>query len=169
MWKLKQSLFPRTREPPAAVLDVKGNLLTSDNAIEERAIEVYKDRLKGNIIKENLVDMEKAENVLCETRLKMCKRNKTEPWSMENLHLVLKQLKKKKSRDSDGYANELFTLEVAGDDLQLAVLKLMNTIKLKQKFPEALENCNISSIHKKGSKKELENYRGIFRVSYWTN
>ena len=45
-----------------------------------------------------------------------------------------------------------------------AVLKLMNLIKSKQTYPKILEKCNISSIHKKKSKKEFQNYRGIFRV-----
>ena len=165
MWKLKKTLFPRAREPPAAVLDSKGNLLTNNELIEERAIEVYKERLEGNKINNSLEDLEKIENKLCEIRLKNCKNNKTEPWSMENLRLVLKQLKQDKSRDAKGYANELFALSVAGDDLQLAVLKLMNLIKQKQMFPKNFEDCNITSVHKKGSKKELGNYRGIFRVS----
>jgi hypothetical protein len=56
-------------------------------------------------------------------------------------------------------------LEVAGEDLKLAVLKLVNIIKDRQQFPEALRNCNITPIHKKKSRKDLKNYRGIFRVS----
>ena len=73
-------------------------------------------------------------------------------------------LAKNKSRDSDAYANELFMLDVAGEDLKLAVLKLVNIIKDRQQFPEALRNCNITPIQKKKSRKDLKNYRGIFRV-----
>ena len=68
---------------------------------------------------------------------------------MEDLKTVLKELGRNKSRDADGYANEMFMLSVAGDDLQLAVLKLLNMIKEKQQFPEALTKCNITSLHKK--------------------
>ena len=131
LWKMKKRLCPRARDPPAAVLDSRGNLLTNDTAIEERAIEVYKERLKGNKINKNLEHIESLEEDLCKTRLKKCKTNKTEPWNMKDLHQVLKDLKKDKSRDSRGYANELFMLSVAGDDLQLAVLNLMNLIKKK--------------------------------------
>ena len=35
---------------------------------------------------------------------------------MDKLDVVLKQLKKNKSGDALGYANELFRLEVAGED-----------------------------------------------------
>ena len=114
---------------------------------------------------EDLKDLEETTNKLCETRLKGCKTKVTDPWEMEDLQYVIKNLKKNKSRDADGFANELFMLKVAGDDLLLAVLKLLNKIKEKQEFPEALSKCNITSLHKKKSKKDLDNYRGVFRVS----
>ena len=79
---------------------------------------------------------------------------------------MLNHLKKNKSRDPFGYANEIFRSDVAGDDLKKALLNLMNKIKETQVFPEALETCNISSIwKKKNSRNDFENYRGIFRVN----
>ena len=78
---------------------------------------------------------------------------------------VLKQLGRDKARDADGYANEMFMLSVAGEDLQQAVLKLLNRIKDKQQFPEALTKYNITSLHKKKAQNNFENYRGVFRVS----
>ena len=84
---------------------------------------------------------------------------------MKHLEKVLKNLKKNKSRDPLGYCNELFRPEVAGDDLKLAILKLMNRIKDDQIFPECLHPCNISSIWKrKASRNYFESYRGIFRL-----
>jgi hypothetical protein len=42
----------------------------------------------------------------------------------------------------------------------------MNRIKADQKYPEALEPCNITSLYKhKGSQKDFMNYRGVFRVT----
>lgn len=84
---------------------------------------------------------------------------------MNDLKETLKALKKDKSRDALGYANELFTLSVAGEDLLLGVLKLLNLIKEKQQFPNALEKCNITSLHKKGSIRDFDNYRGVFRIT----
>ena len=144
------------------MIDGKGNLLTSNKAIEERAMEVYKTWLGGNKIVKNL---EKDTNKLCKYRLKLCKENKTEPWDSDDLKQVLKQLGRDKARDADGYSNEMFMLSVAGEDLQLAVLKLLNRIKDKQQFPEALTKCNITSLHKKKARNDFENYRGVFRVS----
>ena len=46
----------------------------------------------------------------------------------------------------------------------MAVIKLMNMRKEKQAFPNNLKKCNVTAIHKKKSKRDLCNYRGVFRV-----
>ena len=98
-------------------------------------------------------------------RLKMASKKKTPDWTMEQLETVLNYLKKNKSRDPFGYANDLFQVEVAGDDLKNAVLMLLNRSKKEQIYPEVLEDCDISSIFKnRGARNCFENYRGIFRV-----
>ena len=75
---------------------------------------------------------------------------------MKNLDMALK--------DALGHANEIF--KCAGSDLKLAVLKFMNHIKKTLKYPEALEHCNITSLYKhKGSLRDFNNYRGVFRVT----
>ena len=75
----------------------------------------------------------------------MTKLNKTDPWSIEDLQEALQDLGNNKSRDALEYANELFKEGVAGSDLKLATLILMNQIKYKQRYPEAMEQCNITS------------------------
>ena len=77
---------------------------------------------------------------------------------------VITHLKKKKSRDPHGYSNEL--IQNGGKDVILAIVKLMNGIKKSQTFPECLKACNITCLYKnKGSGKDLNMYRGIFRVT----
>ena len=76
---------------------------------------------------------------------------------MSDLKEVLKNLGNDKCRDPEGMVNEIFKETVAGSDLLEAVLKLMNMMKKKQEYPKILEKCNITSIHKKKSKKEFEN------------
>ena len=108
LWKLKKKLCPKVKEPPTAMLDNKGNLLTSETAIQDRALEVFAKRLENNKIEEPLKDLEVDTNKLCELRLKLCKTKKSEHWTLEDLKSAVKGLKKDKSRDSDGYANELY-------------------------------------------------------------
>ena len=102
IWKLKKKLCPRSNDPPTAMLDEKGNLLTSNKAIQKRAVDVYKKRLEGNTMMDNLKELEKDTNKLCANRLKLCKAKKSEPWVMNDLKEVLKHLGRDKSRDASG-------------------------------------------------------------------
>ena len=165
LWRLKKKLCPNSRDPPCAMRDNKGNLLTSDNLIKELALNTYTERLKSNTIEDNLKEHELDTNKLCEARMKLVKLNKTEPWDMDDLSKAIKKLGKDKSRDAQGHANEIFKEEVAGSDLLKAVLKPMNLIKKRQTYPKIMEKCNITSLHKKGPKQDFANYRGVFRVS----
>ena len=147
------------------MLDPYGNLVTSSHLIEELASKTYKDRLQNRPMNKEFTDLKEAKEELCRLRLKIAGKKKTPPWTMEDLDKVLKYLKKNKSRDSMGYANELFHPNVAGQDLKRAVLKLMNRIKTDEIFPEVLDPCNISSLYKnKGCQNDFNFYRGIFRV-----
>lgn len=106
------------------------------------------------------------KELLCDLKLECARKNTTKPWTMKELEIVLSSLRKNKSRDPLGLANELFSSKIAGTDMKHAVLKLMNQIKTDQVIPEMMTLCNISSIWKrKGSRSTFDNYRGIFRVT----
>ena len=166
LWSLRRRLCPKSRDPPTAMLDLQGNLVTSPSAIENLSLETYKKRLENRKMKEHLEDIKEKKEKLCMERLKIAANNKTPAWTMDQLEKVLKNLKMNKSRDPSGYANEIFHSDVAGGDLKLAILKMMNRIKDEQKYPTALELCDISSIYKRrGSRNCFDSYRGIFRVS----
>ena len=165
LWKLKKKLSPTCRDPPTAMLGKDGNIITSSKEIEELALEVFEERLKNRAINDELSEMKKNKEELCELRLRVAKQNKTPEWKMKDLEIVLRNLKNNKSRDPFGYINELFKGNTAGKDLKLAILTLMNRIKTEQKYPKALEIANITSIYKnKGPKNNFDSYRGIFRV-----
>ena len=155
-WKMKKKLFPESRDPPSAMLDKFNNLLTTQESIKARAIQVYSERLQPNIMKDHLKSLE-------EIRLKLLKKTNNNPWTHDDLAQAVKDLDKDKARDALGHINELFKEEVAGNDLKLATLKFMNHIKKNHEFPEALNPCNITSIYKqKCSHKDFNNYRGVF-------
>ena len=106
--------------------DATGNLLTSEEQIEKLAVDTYRKRLENRPIRGNLSSIRNDKEELCSRRLEDAKKKVTQPWTMEQLESVLEYLKKDKSRDPFGYANEIFRPEVAGDDLKLAILKLMD-------------------------------------------
>jgi hypothetical protein len=143
LWKLKRQLCPRSRDPPTAMLDDEDTLITNEDQIKHMAVKAYKERLRNRPIAEGLEHVKDAKEKLADILMEKAKLNKTPPWTMEELELVLNKLKKDKSRDPNGLANELFKKEAAGEDLKQAILKLMNRIKDEQKYPSCLELCNI--------------------------
>ena len=166
LWKLKKQLRGILQEPPTAMIDPNGNLVTTNKALENLSLQLYKERLTGHEIKEGLSLHRVQREQLFEQRLKEAQTNKTPDWTEDDVNTALNQLKNSKSRDPLGYSNELFKPENAGKDLKLAVLRMSNKIKKDQRFPEALRYCNITSLYKnKGSRKDFNNYRGIFRVT----
>ena len=69
---------------------------------------------------DNLTNLEKETNKLCEARMKLVKLNKTEPWDKEDLLVVLKKLGKYKSRD----AGDFLTKSSRKELLVVILLKL---------------------------------------------
>ena len=171
LWKLKKKLCPKAKDPPTAMLDDEGNLLTSAESIQELSLQKLAiQRLRYREIKEDLKHMRETKEKLCELNLEKAKNNKTPDWTEAEVKIVLKNLKAGVSRDPLGLANELFHPNVAGNDLLLAITKLVNRIKRDQVFPKSFQSCNISSIWKsKGPKNSFDSYRGVFRVSVFRN
>ena len=120
-------------------------------------------------MKDNLNYIKEDKEYLCKIRLELAKSRKSKAWNIKHLEVVLKYLKKDKSRDPHDHISELFHSDVAGTDMKKAILALINKIKDDLEYPEALEHCNISSIHKKGKKSVFDNYRGVFRVTVLRN
>ena len=129
LWQLKKKLRGIITQPPTAMLDQYGNLVTTNKAVEDLTLQMYQDRLKALEIKENLKLHKIQQEGVCDERLKEAQKNKTPEWNMDDLEVVLKQLKNNKSRDPLGLCNEIFKPRNAGKDLKIATLKPMNQIK----------------------------------------
>ena len=122
LWKLKKKISPKCRDPPTAMFDESGNLVTSQDMIDRLALKTYIERLKNRPIKDNLKNLQSEKEELCRMRLEKARLTKTPPWTMDQLNAVLKKLKNNKSRDPLGFANEICKPSVAGKDLKVAIL-----------------------------------------------
>ena len=81
LWSLMKELFPQSRDPPTAMIDPSsGNLLTSEEKIQEAAIKTYTKRLANSPMKEGLEHIKDAKEVLCEKLIKVARANKTPPF-----------------------------------------------------------------------------------------
>ena len=83
---------------------------------------------------------------------------------MKDLEKALNDLKNMRSRDFDGYANEIFKKNIIGDNLKLSLLQMFNKLKKTKMIPSFFNYANITTVPKKGSKIEPKNLIGIFRV-----
>ena len=98
-------------------------------------------------------------------KLKLAEARKSSPWKMYDLENALSNLKKNKSRDHEGLVNEIFKVDVIGDNLKKSLLIMFNELKQKRLIPSFMNYSNITTVPKKGPRIELKNERGIFRVS----
>ena len=102
-------------------------------------------------------------------KLNLAAKNPSKEWTMADLDLALKDLKNNKSRDPEGFINEIFKANVIGNDLKDSMLLLFNKLKKEKFIPKFMNKTYITTIPKKGSRLKLENERGIFRVSVIRN
>ena len=151
------------------MIDTKGNLITSETNLKKHTINHNKSVLGNRPINDNLIHLKYKKEKVFRRRIDLAKINKSEPWNMEELDVVLKYIKKDKSRDPNDHNNEIFHTKVAGKDTKRAILEPMNKINNDMQYLEFLEYCNISSINKKRMKSVFDNYCGLFRVTVLRN
>ena len=74
-WKSNKKLRGIINEPPSAMLDQYGNLVTSSSAIEELTVKMYEERLKTLQIREDLKLHKMQRERLCDERLEQAQAN----------------------------------------------------------------------------------------------
>ena len=95
LWNLKKEIFPKSRDPPTAMVDpASGNLLTSKDKIEAAALDVYKTRLENRPIKADLINIKIAKEKLCKKLLEVAKTRKNTTMEHERPGISVKKLEK---------------------------------------------------------------------------
>jgi hypothetical protein len=79
--------------------------------------------------------------------------------TLEEIKLHIKWLKNHKSPSEDEVQDKL--LKYGGKELLAKIGKLINQIWKFEKIPEEWKTAMIWPIHKKGSRQDCNNYRGI--------
>ena len=166
MWKLKKQIWPKKKSAlPVAKRNYKGRLLSAPSDIRHLLLTEYKERLRGRPCLPSLQKSRTLRQKLITIKLDLSKKNKSEPFNMEDLDKVLTNIKSGKSRDPKGISREIFKPSCIGQDLKESLLKLCNSIKEEGQVPEFMCETTISTIPKKGPRTELKNERGIFLVN----
>ena len=166
VWKLLDKLCPKL-EPclPTAKKDHSGRIISESNQLKKLLVKEYNERLRTRPLRPDLKHLNKRRRRIFKMKIKLARTNCSKQWTMSDLDSALKDLKKNKSRDPDGYINEIFKEGIIGDDLKLSLLLMYNKIKQKKMIPFFMNKANITTVPKRGSRLLLVNQRGIFRVS----
>ena len=73
-------------------------------------------------------------------RIKLSEARKNLPWCMKDLDEALFDLKNNKSRDCDGFINEIFKNDIIGSNLKDSLLEMFNLLREKQFIPEFMND-----------------------------
>ena len=166
IWKLNKKLWPKHGNTlPIAKRNQRGKLVSNPHELKKVLAREYKDRLRQRSIRQDLLAMRNRRKKIFLLKMKLSGKRRTPDWNLTQLERALKDLKNNKSRDFEGYVNEIFKADVIGEDLKKSLLVMFNKMKRKKLIAKFMNFSNISTVHKKGSKILLENERGIFRVS----
>ena len=165
MWKMLKNVCPKLKPTlPCAKRNFKGKIITSQNDIKALLAEEYKNRLRTRPMKSDYESVENRRKEIFELKMKLSKLHKSKEWSENDLDIALGDLKNNKSRDFEDYANELFKKETIGTNLKKSLLIMFNSLKRENLIPKFMNYANVTTVPKSGSRLELKNERGIFRV-----
>ena len=161
-WKMKNAANKNTRKPQDLSSIIKPNGVEVDGnvAIKEAYQEEFEIRLSNRKPAHGWEQYTEATNIITREWLKG-ESVSSPPFKFTELEKVVSELKGDSSSGVDNYPPKVF--KTAGKGLLQSILQLVNEIKSRREFPQQWDLVRIVTIYKrKGSKKKLKYYRGIF-------
>ena len=95
----------------------------------------YKERLRSRPVRPDLLEFEGRKKMIFKMKMKLAESTKSPEWTMSDLDRALRDLKRNKSRDNEGFINELFKPDVIGNNLKMSLLLMFNKAKKKHDLP----------------------------------
>ena len=160
-WKLRKSLNLKTEVGTSVVLKT-GVEIFGNSAICTAYKEEFEYRLRTRSIENHLKEYEEKTNLLCNLYAEegLSKYNKVEV-NPAKIQKIANSLSKNKAPGPDGLPAEIFIY--AGPELIAAIASIFDGIIKSGTIPTQWNKVHIKTLYKnKGSKKDLENYRGVF-------
>ena len=166
MWKLCKKVWPKCGVTlPTAKRNQRGKIVSGPREIRKVLAREYKDRLRSRPIRPDLKGLKKRKKLIFKMKIKLAQAKTSPDWNMSDLDKALANLKNNKSRDAEGYINEIFKTGVIGKDLKKSLLTMCNRLKQEKLIAKFMNVTNVTTVPKKGSRVEPKNERGIFRVA----
>ena len=150
---------------PTAKKNHRGKIVSGPHELKKLLAKEYKERLRSRPVRPDLLEFEGRKKMIFKMKMKLAESTKSPEWTMSDLDRALRDLKRNKSRDNEGFINELFKPDVIGNNLKMSLLLMFNKAKKKQLIAAFMNYANITTVPKRGSRLLLVNERGIFRVA----
>ena len=168
--KVNQKLFYKIlkslrKDKTVQTLNIKnkdGEILTEDKSIMKRWREHFQELLGTEDEDVKRSQQTKEENTREEGKIKTASQNPSYV-TEEELDKALKRTKNGKAPGADKISAEM--LKKMGNRGKLFLLELYNKLWSEEIIPHDWEIGQIVPIHKKGDKKQCQNYRGISLLS----
>ena len=134
---------------PSAKKNHLGKIVSSKKDIKNLLATEYKNRLRSRPYLSNLIPTKLRKKRIFNLKLKLADLNKSNVWTEKDLERALNDLKRKKSRDSEGFVNEIFKNDIFGSNLKQSLLLMCNNIKQENMIPKFMNNANITTVPKR--------------------
>ena len=157
-WEFKKRMDgKRKTENITAMIDKEGNLKTSEEDIKEIFTDFYTSLFETN-------EIEKAKE-MDDNIFKLIQNIKSpknsEAITTKEIKDCLTKIKKKKTKDIQGWSNEI--LISGGKDITKSLSILFNEVDNETSVPKEWKDLKVISIYKnKGKRNDMENRRGLF-------
>ena len=165
MWKLLKKIWPKYESKSTAKKNYKGEIISNPSDLKVLLAQEYKERLRKRPMKIEMKSIMIEKQKIFNMKINLAINNKSPDWSLKELEQALDNLKNNKSRDCEGFSNEIFKQSVIGTNLKMSLLVMFNKMKENSLIPKFFNFANVTTVPKKGSRLILANERGIFRVS----
>ena len=160
-WEYKRRQQGRKEEARMSIKDKNGNVVENPEESKKVYRAFYEELLKEKEIAEEGKELQKSVDQFIAIVERMAARETIEVFSEEEYENVIKELKKRKAPDKDGWRYEMVIY--AGEDLRKSILKMINKLTERYTVPKEWRDMIIKSISKgKGDLRSMDSRRGLF-------
>ena len=114
MWKLLKKMWPKQTSKSTAKRNHIGKIISGPKEIKTLLSKEYKERLRKRPPRPDMAEILIKREKIFQKQLKLAQEIKSPEWTIGNLEIALAKLKNNKSRDYEGYCNEIFKKNVIG-------------------------------------------------------
>ena len=165
-WEFKSRMDGKKMEEPCAIRTEEGKIIEDLEEIKKEYMRFYTDLFKIDSAENEIEAAAEDINTMYYNWLKRSERvacEKLEKVETKEIEEIIKGLKNKHTPDKQGINNVI--IKSMGSEIIESITEIVNLIEKEVSSPEEWEEIKILSHHKKGSKMELNNRRGIFITS----